>query len=382
MHEAEHAYRGGDRELVRRGGRGRRHGRHGDRVRARPSGARTLLVDRADPGRATDAGAGILSPETAKRDDPGWVDLVRAAGRHYERLVPAARRRQRMVALRHPPARHPRHRRLGVGVGRGAGVGGVGDQRRRRARDGAGARADRTGAAPSRRRPGRRPDDVRRTGASRGRATAWRCASHRSTRCAVVVPAPLVWSIDGDVRRRGRSRDRGRRVDASTSASSWACSYPSVRCADRSRTCVVPEHDTARLADRATGVRALHGPVGRSSRRGRRDGGRRGLRARRHRGRCARDHARGAASDARSRGRDGARGAGRAAAGERRRPPGARRAARASPNVYVATGHGANGLLLGPVSGAAVADLVLGRSLTLDLDLTPFSPARFQNDSR
>ena len=52
------------------------------------------------------------------------------------------------------------------------------------------------------------------------------------------------------------------------------------------------------------------------------------------------------------------------------------------PNVYVATGHGANGLLLGPVSGAAVTDLVLGRSLTLDLDLTPFSPARFQNDSR
>jgi D-amino-acid dehydrogenase len=49
------------------------------------------------------------------------------------------------------------------------------------------------------------------------------------------------------------------------------------------------------------------------------------------------------------------------------------------PNVYVATGHGANGLLLGPVSGAAVADLVLDRSLTLDLDLTPFSPARFQH---
>ena len=49
------------------------------------------------------------------------------------------------------------------------------------------------------------------------------------------------------------------------------------------------------------------------------------------------------------------------------------------PNVYVATGHGANGLLLGPVSGAAIADLVLGGSLNLDLDLTPFSPARFQN---
>src|SRR5262245_37090980 len=52
------------------------------------AGARTLLVDRADTGRATDAGAGILSPETAKRDDPGWVELVRAAGRHYEQLVP------------------------------------------------------------------------------------------------------------------------------------------------------------------------------------------------------------------------------------------------------------------------------------------------------
>src|SRR3954453_7602108 len=52
------------------------------------AGVRTLLVDRADPGRATDAGAGILSPETAKRDDPGWVELVLAAGRHYDDLVP------------------------------------------------------------------------------------------------------------------------------------------------------------------------------------------------------------------------------------------------------------------------------------------------------
>ena len=51
------------------------------------SGARTLLVDRADPGRATDAGAGILSPETAKRDDPAWVELVLAAGRHYDSLL-------------------------------------------------------------------------------------------------------------------------------------------------------------------------------------------------------------------------------------------------------------------------------------------------------
>jgi D-amino-acid dehydrogenase len=48
-------------------------------------------------------------------------------------------------------------------------------------------------------------------------------------------------------------------------------------------------------------------------------------------------------------------------------------------NVFVATGHGANGLLLGPVSGAVVAAQVLGGTPTLDLDLTPFSPARFQN---
>ena len=51
------------------------------------AGVRTLLVDRADAGRATDAGAGILSPETAKRDDPGWVDFVLAAGRHYDELL-------------------------------------------------------------------------------------------------------------------------------------------------------------------------------------------------------------------------------------------------------------------------------------------------------
>jgi D-amino-acid dehydrogenase len=53
------------------------------------AGVHTVLYDRGDPGRATDAGAGILSPETAKRDDPVWTELVRAAGRHYETLVAA-----------------------------------------------------------------------------------------------------------------------------------------------------------------------------------------------------------------------------------------------------------------------------------------------------
>jgi D-amino-acid dehydrogenase len=45
------------------------------------------------------------------------------------------------------------------------------------------------------------------------------------------------------------------------------------------------------------------------------------------------------------------------------------------PGVFVATGHGANGLLLGPVSGALVADAVCGRDPVVDL--APFDPARF-----
>jgi D-amino-acid dehydrogenase len=46
-------------------------------------------------------------------------------------------------------------------------------------------------------------------------------------------------------------------------------------------------------------------------------------------------------------------------------------------NVFVATGHGADGLLLGPVSGRLVAALVQGKDP--DLDLGPFSPARFRD---
>jgi glycine/D-amino acid oxidase-like deaminating enzyme len=52
-------------------------------------GARVALVDRHDPGRASDAGAGILSPETIGTPDPAWFSLAMAAGEHYRRLVPA-----------------------------------------------------------------------------------------------------------------------------------------------------------------------------------------------------------------------------------------------------------------------------------------------------
>jgi glycine/D-amino acid oxidase-like deaminating enzyme len=51
------------------------------------AGARTLLVDRADAGRATDAGAGILSPETNSRDPESWFRLAVAAVEYYPALV-------------------------------------------------------------------------------------------------------------------------------------------------------------------------------------------------------------------------------------------------------------------------------------------------------
>jgi D-amino-acid dehydrogenase len=51
------------------------------------AGARTVLVDRADRGRATDAGAGILSPETTGAPDAGWFALAVGAGEHYRGLV-------------------------------------------------------------------------------------------------------------------------------------------------------------------------------------------------------------------------------------------------------------------------------------------------------
>jgi D-amino-acid dehydrogenase len=52
------------------------------------AGARTVLIDRHDPGRATDAGAGILSAETLTVTDEAWFALALAAADHYRRLVP------------------------------------------------------------------------------------------------------------------------------------------------------------------------------------------------------------------------------------------------------------------------------------------------------
>jgi D-amino-acid dehydrogenase len=50
-------------------------------------GARTLLIDRADQGRATDAGAGILSPETNSRDPESWFTFAVGAVAYYPTLI-------------------------------------------------------------------------------------------------------------------------------------------------------------------------------------------------------------------------------------------------------------------------------------------------------
>lgn len=45
-------------------------------------------------------------------------------------------------------------------------------------------------------------------------------------------------------------------------------------------------------------------------------------------------------------------------------------------NVYLASGHGASGLQLGPYSGAVVADMLQGKPVSIDV--TPFAAQRFQ----
>ncbi len=51
------------------------------------AGADVTLVDRHDVGRATDAGAGILSPETNQDPHPDAFAFGRAAANHYESLT-------------------------------------------------------------------------------------------------------------------------------------------------------------------------------------------------------------------------------------------------------------------------------------------------------
>ena len=53
-----------------------------------------LLVDRKDRGRATDAGAGILSPETSGSHLKTWVDLAIKAGDYYPTLIDQLKAKQ------------------------------------------------------------------------------------------------------------------------------------------------------------------------------------------------------------------------------------------------------------------------------------------------
>jgi D-amino-acid dehydrogenase len=50
-------------------------------------GADVVLIDADHPGRATDAGAGILSPQTTWHPDERWFSFGLAAGAHYRSLV-------------------------------------------------------------------------------------------------------------------------------------------------------------------------------------------------------------------------------------------------------------------------------------------------------
>jgi D-amino-acid dehydrogenase len=348
------------------------------------AGARTLLVDRADAGRATDAGAGILSPETAKRDDAGWVDLVRAAGRHYAQLVPQLdpdngwapcgilqlATRDTDVSAWEWVAEHatgateisPDAARAMVPV--------LGKVVRALHHPGA-ARVDgRMMCAALKRGAEKRGVDLRIGSVDEVRGGA-RVSTGASARAGagVVVDGEFVSAdavvIAGGAWTRRFEEQLGVRLPVGPLRGQIAH-------------LMVPEHDTARWPivqqvyghymvpwdDNRVAVGATVEDAGFDP-----------------------DVTAGGVHEIM---REALRVMpGLAGATLREVRVGLRPASvddlpllgplPGVPNVFVATGHGANGLLLGPVSGAIVADLALGRSLNLDLDLTPFSPARFQN---
>lgn len=57
-------------------------------------GVKTLLVDRHDHGRATDAGAGILSPETSSTTSDAWYRFGVTAVAYYDQLIPQLKAEQ------------------------------------------------------------------------------------------------------------------------------------------------------------------------------------------------------------------------------------------------------------------------------------------------
>ncbi len=337
------------------------------------AGARTLLVDRADAGRATDAGAGILSPETAKRDDPAWIELVLAAGKHYDALLPqlgpdtgwsrcgiqqlATRETdlsawewvaehaagateispddaRAMVpvlgtvirALHHPRAARVDGRMMCAALGQAARAQGVevrdGSVDEIRAGDPATVVVDGDSwCAPSvviaggawTRRFGDQLGVQLPVGPVRGQIAHLGVADHDTGTWPIVQqvygPYMVPWA------------DRRVAVGATVEDAGFAprATAGGLREIMREALRVMPGLIDATFGEVRVGLRPMSiddspllGPL-----------------------------------------------------------PGIG-------NVFVATGHGANGLLLGPVSGALVADQVLNRKPTLDVDPAPFSPARFQ----
>src|SRR5690242_9059666 len=340
------------------------------------AGARTLLVDRADPGRATDAGAGILSPETAKRDDPGWVDLVRAAGRHYEQLLPqldadTGWSRCGILQLATRDTDLPAWEWVAE---RAAGASEI-------SADAARAMVPVLGPiVRALHHPGAARVDGRTMCAALARGTAghgveMRMASVDEVRggraCGVVIDGSLV-DADAVVIAGGAWT---RRLGAQLGVQ-----LPVGPLRGQIAHLLVPEHDTARWPivqqvyghymvpwdDHRVAVGATVEDAGFAA-----DVTAGGVHE------IMREALRVMPGLAGSRLREVRVGL---------RPASVDDMPLLGPlpgvdGVFVATGHGANGLLLGPVSGAIVADLVLGRSLNVNLDLTPFSPARFQTDS-
>src|SRR5438046_2517920 len=49
--------------------------------------ARTLLLDRNDAGRATNAGAGIIAPESTRVEAEDWFNFAVAAAAYYPTLI-------------------------------------------------------------------------------------------------------------------------------------------------------------------------------------------------------------------------------------------------------------------------------------------------------
>ncbi len=347
------------------------------------AGARTLLVDRADPGRATDAGAGILSPETAKRDDPAWVDLVRAAGRHYDRLLPQldadngwsrcgilqlATRDTDLSAWEWVAERAVGATEVSADQAR-AMVPVLGTIVRALHHPGA-ARVDgRTMCAALARAAVANGVEVRV--ASVDEVRGGRAGAGAGSGAGVVIDGAFVDTDTVVIAGGAWTRRFGEQLGVQLPVGPLRGQIAHL---------TVPAHDTARwpIVQQVYGHYMVPWDDHRVAV-----------------GATVEDA--GFAPDVTAGGmleimREALRVMpGLAGATLREVRVGLRPASADDlpilgalpgiPNVYVATGHGANGLLLGPVSGAAVASRALGRSLTLDLDLTPFSPARFSNDS-